>query len=171
LHPFDFGLGGAQMYTYDVDGDGDADVITSLEAHKYGLAWFEQKKDSSGGITFERHLILAPKAGEKTNDVQFSQLHAVANFDMDGDGLKDIVTGKRHWAHGPEHDPEPNAPAVLYWFQLKRENGQVQYIPHEIDNASGVGTQVTVTDINGDGLGDVLVGNKSGQFVFIQQHK
>jgi hypothetical protein len=28
---------------------------------------------------------------------------------------------------------------------------------------------VTVTDMNADGKGDVLVGNKRGQFVFIQQ--
>ena len=24
---------------------------------------------------------------------------------MNGDGLKDIVTGKRFWAHGPDGDP------------------------------------------------------------------
>ena len=40
---------------------------------------------------------------------------------MDGDGVKDILTGKRYWAHGPEHDPEPNAPAVLYWLKCVRD--------------------------------------------------
>ena len=40
--------------------------------------------------------------------------------DMDGDGLKDIVTGKRFWAHGPAGDVEQNDPAVLYWFRLVR---------------------------------------------------
>ena len=39
--------GGAEMYAYDVDGDGDNDVITSLAAHDFGLAWYEQVK--SGG--------------------------------------------------------------------------------------------------------------------------
>ena len=29
--------------------------------------------------------------------------------DSDGDGLKDIITGKRFWAHGPTGDAEPNA--------------------------------------------------------------
>ena len=31
--------GGSQMYAYDFDGDGDHDIITSLAAHAYGLAW------------------------------------------------------------------------------------------------------------------------------------
>ena len=31
------GRGGAQMYVYDVDGDGDNDVISSHNAHGYGL--------------------------------------------------------------------------------------------------------------------------------------
>ena len=32
--------------------------------------------------------------------VKFSQLHALQLVDMDGDGLKDLITGKRYWAHG-----------------------------------------------------------------------
>src|SRR5688572_13078126 len=83
-------------------------------------AWHENKRDGDN-ITFTRHLILSEKEGEQLNSVQFSQLHALDNFDMNGDGLKDIVTGKRRWAHGPDGDPEPNAPAVLYWFQLVRK--------------------------------------------------
>lgn len=169
FHPADFGGGGAQMYTYDVDGDRDADVITSLRAHEYGLAWFENSKSADGTITFTRHLILSDKPDEKLNGVQFSQPHAVALVDMDNDGLKDIITGKRYWAHGPKGDPEPNAAPVIYWFKLTRNGGKPTYTPHRIDDDSGIGTQVTVGDINGDGKPDVLVGNKRGQFVFIQE--
>jgi hypothetical protein len=93
-------------------------------------------------------------------------------IDVDGDGLKDIVTGKRFWAHGPTGDVEPNAPAVLYWFQLVRKaNHEVDFVPHLIDDNSGVGTEVTTGDINGDGRPDVVVGNKKGTFVFLQQVK
>lgn len=168
-HKADFGRGGAQMYAYDMDGDGDNDVITSLQAHGYGLAWFENKKGDNGEITFTRHTILSEKEEEKVKDVQFSQLHAVDLYDMDGDGLKDIVTGKRWWAHGPTGDAQPNAPAVVYWFKLVRKDGKADFIPHLIDNDSGVGTQVVAGDLNGDGLGDVVVGNKKGQFVLIQE--
>lgn len=163
-----FGDGGAQMFAYDVDGDGDNDVITSLQAHGCGLAWFEQTKEG-GDIKFKRHLILSDKPGEKINGVQFAQLHAVELYDMDGDGLKDIVTGKRYWAHGPTGDIDPAHPPVVYWFRLTRDGGQVKWTPHLIDNDSGVGTQVTVGDLNGDGKGDVVVGNKRGQFVLIQE--
>ncbi len=51
------GPGGSQMYVYDVNGDGLPDIVTSLEAHGYGLAWFEQKRDKQGEITFEQHMI------------------------------------------------------------------------------------------------------------------
>jgi hypothetical protein len=36
-------MGGAVMGVYDVNGDGHADVVTALNAHGWGLAWFEQK--------------------------------------------------------------------------------------------------------------------------------
>ncbi len=171
-HQVDFGGGGAQMHVYDVDGDGDNDIITSLQAHGFGLAWFEQSKDGAGQPQFKRHLITGSKPEENRYGVKFSQLHAIDLVDMDGDGVKDIVTGKRYWAHGPKGDAEPDAPAVLYWFKLERKADKtVNFVPHQIDNDSGVGTQVIAADISGDGKPDVLVGNKKGQFVFIQETK
>ena len=42
---------------------------------------------------------------------------------------------------------------MLYWFKLARDGkGGVDFIPHRIDDDSGVGTQVVATDVNGDGL-------------------
>ena len=32
------------------------------------------------------------------------------------------ITGMRFWAHGPKGDPEPDAHAVMYWFQRIRDN-------------------------------------------------
>src|SRR6202000_2948488 len=41
FHPFKFAsIGSSQMYAYDVNGDGLPDVITSLNPHGYGLAWW-----------------------------------------------------------------------------------------------------------------------------------
>ena len=170
-HPFNFGKGGAQMFAYDVNGDGLNDIITSLEAHGYGLAWFEQIRDA-GQVTFREHTFMNREKAENRYGVKFSQPHALDLVDMDGDGLKDIIVGKRFWAHGPDKDPEPNAPAVLYWFQLVRlANGEVDFVPHLVDDNSGVGTQVMAGDINGDNLPDIVVGNKKGAFVFIHETK
>ncbi len=167
FHASDFGAGGAQMLVYDVDGDGRNDVITSLTAHEWGLAWFQQQADGS----FVRQLIMGKEKTDSPYGVRFSQLHAMALSDIDGDGLQDIVTGKRYWAHGPKGDPEPNEPAVLYWFRLTRTAAGVQYVPMKIDDDSGVGTQLTVGDLNGDKHPDIIVGNKKGTFVFLHQTK
>ena len=118
-HPFTFsGGGGSQMYTYDFDGDGDADVLTSLVAHGYGLAWFEQDKG-----TFKKHMILSEKNEPGPYGVSFSQLHAVELVDLNGDGIKDIITGKRYWAHNSK-DPGGKDPAVLYWFETPSKGRQ-----------------------------------------------
>jgi len=169
FHAQSFGPGGAQMYVYDVNGDGKGDVITSLAAHGYGLSWFEQVPGDRGAVSWREHAITSPQPDVRLQGVQFSQPHAVMMVDLDGDGLQDIVTGKRHWAHGDKGDPEPNAPAVLYWFKLSRGPGGAVFTPHRIDDASGVGCQFPVADLNGDGRPDIAIANKKGVFVFLQQ--
>ena len=169
FHPAAFGGGGAQMYAYDVNGDGLNDVITSLQAHGYGLAWFEQYREG-GEIKFRQHLIMGSEPKENRYGLKFSQLHAIDLIDMDGDGLKDLVTGKRFWAHGPGGDAEPDAPAVVYWFKLVRHaDKSTDWIPQFVDDDSGVGTQVMAMDINGDKLPDIIVGNKKGTFVHLHE--
>ena len=170
FHPAPFGAGGAQMYAYDVNADGRNDVITSLVAHGFGLAWFEQlaEKDDKGNPKFKQHTLTGSKPEESKYGVKFSQIHAIDLVDMDGDGLKDIVTGKRFWAHGPGGDAEPNAAAVVYWFRLVRgKDKTVDFVPQLVDNDSGVGTQVMAVDVNGDNLPDIVVGNKKGTFVHL----
>jgi hypothetical protein len=164
--------GGAQMYAYDVNGDGLNDVISSVAAHGYGLAWYEQlrEKDAKGQTQFKAHVFMNKEPNENRYGVAFSQLHAVELVDLDGDGLKDIITGKCFWAHGPTGDPDPKAPAVLYWFQLVRgKDGRVDWVPHLIDSDSGVGRQIGVADANGDGRPDIIIGNKKGTFLFLHQ--
>ena len=102
--------------------------------------------------------------------VAFSQPHALDLADIDGDGLKDIIVGKRMWAHGPKGDIEPEAAPVLYWFQLTRPaDKSVRYVPHLIDAQSGVGCQVVAVDVNTDGRVDILTVSKLGAFVFVNR--
>ena len=130
------------MYAYDVNGDGLNDVITALAAHGFGLAWYEQYREG-GEIKFREHIIMNKEPRENKYGVKFSELHAIDLVDMDGDGLKDIVTGKRFWSHGRTGDPDRNDAAVLYWFKLVRgADKTVDFVPYLIDDNSGVGTQV-----------------------------
>ncbi|MFN7930189.1 MAG: VCBS repeat-containing protein [Blastocatellia bacterium] len=88
--------------------------------------------------------------------------------DINGDGKQDIVTGKRYWAHGPTGDVNPDAPAVVVWFELQRKKHDVTWVGDEIDNDSGVGTQFTIADLNNDKRPDVITSNKKGVHVFLQ---
>jgi hypothetical protein len=161
FHPAKLGAACADMFAYDMDGDGKADVVSS-SAHFYGMWWYHQRAGKDGVPQF-------------VEDPRFilhglvSETHALHCVDINGDGLKDLVTGKRWWAHGPTGDMDPMAPADLYWFEAKRaKDGQTRFVIHRIDDDSGVGTQFVVADINGDKLPDIVVANKKGVFVFEQ---
>ena len=156
-HPVKLGAKCADMIAHDLDGDGDNDII-STSAHDYGMWWHEHVKGEKG-IEFKTHEFFRA----------FSQAHAVHLVDMNGDGLKDLVTGKRYFAHGGR-DPGGKEPAVLYWFELKRPaKGKFEFIPHPIDDDSGVGTQFEVADFDGDSRPDIITSNKKGVHLFIQQ--
>jgi hypothetical protein len=158
--------GGAEMYAYDVDGDGLNDIITSLGAHDYGLAWYQQ--DKSGPVpVFRQHLIMGKTPKQSRYGTLFTEPHSVALHDMDGDGLKDIVTGRTYYSHHKQ-SPMWDAGPVVYWFQLKRTKDGVDWVPHEIDGASGIGRQVSIVDVNGDKLPDVVVGGMLGAHVLFQ---
>ena len=171
-HKFTFTDGGAQMLVTDVNGDGLNDVITVWHPHKYGLVWWEQKRDDEGKIDFEKHILMDEDASQCPYGIRFTQAHSLVQVDMDGDGLLDFVTGKRWWAHKPPIDPEGNNPAVLYWWKLVRNtDGTADFIPFLIDTDSGVGTQFTVEDVNGDGCPDIVIGNKKGDFLFLSKRQ
>jgi Domain of Unknown Function (DUF1080)/FG-GAP-like repeat len=185
FHPVPFGAsegepglrGGADIFVYDVNGDGVPDVITSLNAHGPGLAWFEQQRDPQGDVTWKRHLIMGDPSTplaerepweETDKSVAFTELHALAFANLDGDELPSIITGKRWWSHGYIYDEnDVDNPPVLYRFQLVRKSGgAVEWIPSLIHNASGVGTQIVAKDINRDGRIEIVTTARKGTFVF-----
>jgi hypothetical protein len=168
---FSKGRGGAQMFAYDIDADGDQDVISAIDSHGWGVAWYEQLSGTAGH-EFVEQPIIGDHSREAELGAAFTQPHALEHADINADGLPDIITGKRMWAHGPDGDIEPNAAPVVYWFQLVRGNdGSIKYIPHRIDDSSGIGVQIAVVDVNQDGLIDVLTASKLGCFAFLQTKK
>ena len=160
LHAFPFAQsGGSQMFAYDFDGDGDNDVVSVQNAHGWGLTWFEQRP-RVGDIGFVPHVIL-PNQLDAKSPVNISQMHSLALVDFDGDGVKDLVTGKRYFAHGGR-DPGAFHLPVVYWFRTVRTSVGVRFEPRLLDENIGVGTQLTIGDLNEDKRPDVVVGNKLG---------
>lgn len=170
FHEFDFGSGGAEMGVYDVNGDGLADVVTSMAAHGFGLAWFEQKRGPDGNITFERHDIAGDFSTQNAGNVTFSQPHAAAFADMNGDGIPDMVVGKSMWHHLESWgDPDPYGPAVLYVYRVVRDPhapGGATFVPELVNNRSGVGSAIQLVDLNHDGAMDILTQSVLGTFIF-----
>jgi hypothetical protein len=158
FHPANLGEACADMHAYDVDGDGKNDIITS-SAHRFGMWWFQQRAGSPHPNFLRQDMFRE----------LVSETHALHCVDMNGDGLKDLVTGKRWWSHG-RSEPGHDWPAMLYWFQASKDkNGMVRFTPRIIDTDSGIGTQFTVADFNGDKLLDIIVSNKKGTYLFEQK--
>ncbi|MFO0893174.1 MAG: VCBS repeat-containing protein [Isosphaeraceae bacterium] len=159
FHPATLGTAVADMIAYDVDHDGKSDVIAS-SAHQFGIWWFRQGEVKDGSPQFHQH-DLFPRL--------VSETHAMIAVDLNGDGLKDLITGKRFWSHG-KNEPGSDQPARLYWFEARQgEGGKIEFVPREIDDQSGVGTQFSVLDFNGDGLLDIVTSNKKGVFLIEQR--
>jgi len=164
------GRGGAEMAVYDVNGDGLNDVVTALDAHGFGLAWFEQKRGQDGTISFVQHMIMDDFWTRNAGGVTFTELHGATLGDVDGDGIPDFIVGKRYWSHEDSYtDPDPYGPPVLYWYRTVRNKnapGGAEFVPELIHNRSGAGSQVLAKDLNGDGALDIAVSTNRGTFIF-----
>lgn len=158
FHPANLGEPCSHMQVLDVNGDGKADVV-SASAHALGVWWHEQVTDESGKLNFKTHLMSNTTA----------QTHSSIMADLNGDGRKDYITGKRFLAHHGR-DPGDSDPAILMWFEFTPDK-EPYYKEHIIDNDSGAGLNITVQDMNGDRKPDIIVANKNGVFLFENKMK
>jgi hypothetical protein len=176
-HPQAFGrsngrgsAGGAEMCVYDVNGDRLNDVVTVLQAHAFGFAWFEQRRDAAGNISFVRHMIADDFASKNAGGVTFSEPHGSTCADMDGDGIADFVVGKRFYSHQESStDPDPLGAPVLYIYRTVRNRtspGGAEFVPELVHNASGAGSQILALDLNKDGINDIVTSGELGAFAF-----
>ena len=106
----DWSLGdtGFPILGYDVNHDGKLDLIYG-QGHGYGLYWLEQAGTPQ-----------QPRWIRHTIDESFSQSHALALVDIDGDGVPELITGKRYRGHSG-NDPGSYDPVVVYAYRLPTE--------------------------------------------------
>jgi hypothetical protein len=147
-HPdWELGEAGFPIIGYDVNGDGRMDVIYG-HGHSFGLYWLEQVV-SGGRRTWRQHTI----------DDSFSEAHALKMADIDDDGEPELITGKRY-----RGDPDPGLynPLCIFYYKLDRRTARFTRFPISYNGTAEIGTQIIVTDIDGDGDKDILVAGKTG---------
>ncbi|MCC7009513.1 MAG: VCBS repeat-containing protein [Acidobacteria bacterium] len=176
-HPEAFGKwtghaspGGGEIGVYDVNGDKRADVVAVLQAHGWGLNWYEQKRDAAGKISFVPHVVMGDLSTKNAGDVAISEMHGSTVADVDGDKIEDFIVGKRFWSHRDDYtDPDPYGPPVIYVYRTVRDAkapGGARLVPELVHNRSGAGNAVTAADVNKDGLTDLVSSTDRGLFVF-----
>ncbi len=124
----------ADLYPADIDGDGNPDIVV-LSSVDDDLSWFENTGGSFGAENF---------IDANTTALRFF----VA--DMDGDGDLDAVAGE-------------SGDGVLYWYENTDGLGTFT-TKQAIISTSDVGGPVTVGDVNGDRLPDIISGGFNTNF-------
>ena len=157
FHPeYKIHWGNCPMLGYDVNGNGKTDIIAS-NAHGFGLYWLEQAFDTVGKRVWKRHEI----------DPDGAQYHDMMLADVDGDGVEELVTGKRWRAHCGG-DPGDNDPCFVYVYKIKDGKIDRQTLDFGLaeDGHTGVGIYLWVADVFGNGRMDIVCPGKEGLYVF-----
>jgi len=145
------------MIVTDLDGDGDGDLILG-NGHDFGLFWWQNDgRNDAGKIGWTQHEI----------DRRYSQPHTLAWRDIDGDGEKELITGKRYFAHNGG-DPGGKEMPCLYYYDWDKK--LKSFTRHTIDEGHvGCGLQIATADLNGDKKIDIAVAGKSGTYLLFAQ--
>ncbi len=141
----------SNIIVFDVNKDGLNDIIVS-SAHKYGIFWYEQQRGADGAITWKQHTI----------DDTWSQAHYLAFADIDNDGNKEIITGKRYMAHNGG-DPDEFGKQCIFYYRFTPGPNPI-FRKHVISYDEGVGASLNIVavDIDGDGDLDLVTTGKWG---------
>jgi len=147
----------------DADGDGNLDIALA----RYQVPWINYRQAREAGKTADE-----PKSAdfsvawiENTRrvdqewplhvlDRELNGIHGIWTGDVNGDGRKDLIA---------DSIMGPLFPKSLAWFETPRSGGG-SFKRHVITKgeADGRPHYLDFADLNGDGRGDVLVGDSGG---------
>lgn len=165
------GGAGLPMLVTDANGDGLNDIIIGSD-HGYGLAWFEQKMEN-GKRSFVKHWI----------ETEYPTFHTMTLADLDGDGKPELITGKQLLAHNGA-DVGAYEPAFVFYYKFEKGRFERHIItyshltPYFGPGSSnepppnyvvGLGMNLQVADMDGDGRPDIVIPSRSGLYVFFNK--
>lgn len=161
---------------HDVDGDGDTDLVWG-RGHNVGLYWTEQRNteqrnadqasaplpENSPPVLAETLAALVGQGRWVTHaiDTSWSCAHAPMMADLDGDGVVELVAGKRFQGH-EGRDPGENDPLCVYSYQFSPQSHTWQRRTVSLHPKCGMDLDPKCVDIDNDGDIDILAPSRSG---------
>jgi hypothetical protein len=143
----------------DLNGDGRLDIVFG-RGHDFGLYWREQRPPKPDGTTaWIQHTI----------DESWSQAHAIALADLDGDGRRELIAGKCIWAHNGGDPGAADPPAVYYYTWDAASSRFTRHTIAAPGEQISLGRQFSVADLDGDGRPDLVAPSKLGLWILLNR--
>ena len=152
-HPdFELDQASIPILVVDVDGDGLNDIVWT-HAHDFGIYWLQQTRTPDGRIHWTKHTI----------DSSLPGAHAPLWEDLDGDGVKELIVGRRYLAH-EGRDPAEYDPLAAYRYQFDRVTRTWKRWLISYDDGICFGLDPKAVDLTGSGRKDLVLAGRHGLY-------
>jgi len=140
------------VLTLDCAGGAMPDIIAGSKSPTAGNGAFEVWQSNDGGTPAYTRQEIYPAAGAIPGN-RMGEVTTMALGDLDNDGRQDLVVGTRTTSYSGE---------ILVFRNASKFNG-ARFICQAVYNDNDAAyTSLTCTDVNGDGLLDIIAGTQTG---------